>query len=102
MDFSDDAEVFLQDFGKPCRSHGVEFLGILDTPDDLADVGGVAIHSSTRTLTVLASLLMTTPLKDKSAIEVDVDGTGALSVFSVRGPPRRIDDGLLAILTLTK
>jgi hypothetical protein len=102
MDFSDDAEVFLEEFGKPCKRDGVEFLGILDTPDDLIDVGGVGVHSSTRTLTVLASLLTTASLKDKSAVEVDVDETGAYTVFTVRGPPRRIDDGVFAILTLTK
>jgi hypothetical protein len=102
MDFSDDAEVFLQEFGKPCKSNGSEFLGILDTPDDLVDVGGVPVHTATRTLTVLASVVATAPIENKTLVEVDLDETGAFTVFTVRGPPRRIDDGVFAILTLTK
>ena len=94
----DDASVFLRDFGKPCSAMLTEgdapvpFVGMLDQPAAILDLGRVSAHSIEYELTFATNavrLARNTPVR--------VDGVA----YTCREAPRPIDDGLFSTVLLS-
>jgi hypothetical protein len=48
---TEDLDAFLADFGRPCHSGGTAFMGLLDQPDELLQLGRAGAHTRQYELT---------------------------------------------------
>jgi len=93
--FSEDLDLFLVDHGLPCNAAGIDFLGILDTPDDGVSVGGKNMTSTMYALTVKTFDVKRCALKYNAAITVNG------LPYTVR-EGQMLDDGSFTQLNLSK
>lgn len=93
--FVEDPSVFLADFGLPCTSGSYAFTGILSTPDETMNMGGVNIIST------MYELLL--PTADVLGGAIASGGTVTVNgqAFTVRDV-LLADDGLFSRLSLSK
>ncbi|GLT20789.1 hypothetical protein GCM10007933_02410 [Zoogloea oryzae] len=88
-------DVFLADFGVVCTSGGQTFKGLLDTPDETLNMGGVNILSTMYVCTVKTDDATAAGLVSGCAIAV---GGVAYLVRDVL----LVDDGAFSHVTLSK
>ena len=91
-----DSAVFLADFGVPCvgpAPDNVAFVALLDQPDELQLIGEAGAHTRQYALTYA-----TGDVTLARGQAITVDGLG----YTVREAPRRRDDGLFTVATLTR
>ncbi len=93
--FAETLDVFFADFGVVCTAGGRTFRGLLDTPDETLNMGGVNILSTMYVCTVKTDDATAAGLVSGSAITV---GGVAYVVRDVM----LVDDGALSHLTLSK
>lgn len=92
--FAENPDVFLQDFGVVCVSGGQTFRGLLDTPDETLNMGGVNVVSTMYVLTVKGSDVTLAGIA--SGVGVTVSGRA----YVVRDVLQQ-DDGVFVHLTLS-
>jgi hypothetical protein len=91
--FAEDLSVFLADFGVPCIAGAASFLGILDQPDEIEQLGYAPVQSTDYALmytTVQATL------RRGDAITVNN------VAYTVREAPRQQGDGAFSRVLLSK
>lgn len=99
MNFDDDTAFFLRDFGKPCSATvtegdaPVQFVGMLDQPAAILDLGRASAHSIEYELT-----FETEAVRLARLTPVRVAGVA----YVCREAPRPIDDGTFSTVLLTK
>ena len=93
--FAENPDVFLRDFGVPCIAAGRGFSGILDTPDETMNMGGVNVLSTMYTLQCKTSDVLASAIVSGTAISVNA------AAFVVRDVLSQ-DDGVFSQLTLSK
>lgn len=93
--FTEDPSVFLADFGRPCTSGAYAFTGILSTPDETMNMGGVNIISTMYELLIISTDVQAGAVV--SGCSITVGG----QVFKVRDV-LMADDGMFSRLTLSK
>lgn len=89
----DDPAAYLADFGVPCVAGAVSFPGILSAADDVIELPRAAVHSRSYELVYRTAAVL---LVRGGALTVD----GA--AFTVREPPRQVDDGVFSVAILSK
>lgn len=87
--------IFLQDFGVPCSCGATQFVGVLDSPTDVLNMGGTNVLSDMWALLVRSSDVTAAGIATGSS--VTVSGT----VYTVRDVLLQ-DDGAFSILNLSK
>lgn len=91
---TDDPGAFLAHFGVPCVAGTAQFLGLMDKPDVIVSMErGFDLHTAEYELTFATAAAS---LKRGDPISV------AGEAYTVRQPPRRIDDGAFSVVLLTK
>lgn len=90
---TEDLDAFLADFGVPCMADGVQFLGLLDQPDELVQLQRVSLHSRQYELTYIT---------DRVALTRDQAVTVAGQAYTVREAPRQLDDGAFSRVLISK
>ena len=93
--FVEDPSVFMADFGKPCTCGAYTFTGILSTPDETLNMGGVNIISTMYELLLPSSDVQAGAIV--SGISISVSG----QAYTVRDV-LLADDGLFSRLQLSK
>lgn len=93
--FTENPDVFLADFGVPCIANGQSFIGILDTPDETMNMGGVNVLSTMYTLQCKSSVAQALAIGTGSSV------TANGMAFVVRDLVLE-DDGVFCHLTLSK
>lgn len=93
MALVEDTAVFLADFGVLCSRGATNFTGLLDTPDNDFDVGGMPIQSTEYLLTYRSAAI--TLVKGDAIV---VNGVG----FTVRSSDNLLEDGVFSAAKLTK
>jgi hypothetical protein len=89
----EDLDAFVFDFGKPCSAGGVDFLGLLDQPDELMQLQRAGAVSRQFELTYITARVTLT--RDQAV-------TVAGQAYKVREAPRQIDDGAFSRALLSK
>lgn len=96
MAFVDDLDAFFFDFGVPCvAANGHAFTGLLDTPDEMLQMGGGRMLST--------MYLLTAPTVDTTTAALATDT--ALTVAGVAYVVRDVmlqSDGALTAVTLSR
>lgn len=92
--FAENPDVFLQDFGVVCVSGGKTFRGLLDTPDETLNMGGVNVVSTMYVLTAKAADVTLAGISSGAGLTV---GGRAHVVRDVL----QQDDGVFVHLTLS-
>jgi hypothetical protein len=96
--FTEDLVPFLADFSQSCSAGAVQFMGLLDQPDELMQMQRgttlrASAHSSEYELTYATAHVTLT-----RGLPVTVAGIA----YSVREAPRQIDDGVFSVVTLSR
>ena len=92
---ADDLDQYLEDHGVPCNCGAVEFMGIVEKPDQALGLSGLHAQSTMDTVLVKTSVIAAAGIKNGSAITVD--GVGYLSRV-----PAAFEDGAFSTIPLTK
>lgn len=95
MPLSENPDVFLRDFGVPCVANAQSFTGILDTPDETMNMGGVNVLSTMYTLRCKSASVTAAGIASGTA--VTVNGVA----FVVRDVILE-DDGVFSHLSMSK
>lgn len=90
---SEDLSCYLDDFGVTCKKGTTTFIGILDMPDTVYDLGGMSMQSTEYKLTYRSA---DASLSNGDALTVD--GVA----YVVRSPADKLDDGLFSAAKLSK
>lgn len=93
--FIEDPSVFMADFGLPCTCGAYAFTGILNTPDETMNMGGVNIISTMYELLTASANVAAGAIT--SGVSLGVNG----QAFTVRDVLLG-DDGLFTRLSLSK
>lgn len=93
--FTEDRAVFFADFGLPCAKGGIQFIGILDRPDESLAMGGTAMLSTMYELTV--DIVDVGRANLVSGDVITVSGVA----YSVRALVAQ-SDGQIVVVTLSK
>lgn len=91
---AENPDVFLQDFGVVCSSGGRAFMGLLDTPDETLNMGGINLISTMYVLAVKSTDVAQSAIVTGSAITVGG------KPYIVRDVLQQ-DDGVFSNLTLS-
>ena len=91
---TENPDVFLQDFGVVCSSGGRSFMGLLDTPDETLNMGGINLISTMYVLAVKSADVAQSAIATGSAITVGG------KPYVVRDVLQQ-DDGVFSNLTLS-
>lgn len=91
---TENPDVFLQDFGVMCSSGGRAFMGLLDTPDETLNMGGINLISTMYVLAVKSTDVAQSAIVTGSAITVGG------KPYVVRDVLQQ-DDGVFSNLTLS-
>lgn len=91
---TENPDVFLQDFGVMCSSGGHAFMGLLDTPDETLNMGGINLISTMYVLAVKSADVVQSAIVTGSAITVGG------KPYVVRDVLQQ-DDGVFSNLTLS-
>lgn len=91
---TENPDVFLQDFGVMCSSGGRAFMGLLDTPDETLNMGGINLISTMYVLAVKSTDVAQSAIVTGSAITVGG------KPYIVRDVLQQ-DDGVFSNLTLS-
>jgi hypothetical protein len=92
---TENLDVFLRDFGVACSKGAGTFTGILDTPDETMNMGGVNVLSTMYQLTVKTSVSQANSLTSGDSITV------AGNPYVIRDVMFE-EDGAFTKLTLSK
>lgn len=90
---AEDLDAFLADFGLPCQADGTAFLGLLDQPDEVMQLGRAGAHSRQVELTYRS---------DAVALARDAVVVVKSLPHQVREAPRQIGDGAFSRVLLTR
>lgn len=90
---TEDLDAFLADFGVPCVADGVQFLGLLDQPDELVQLQRVSLQSRQYELTFIT---------DRVTLHRDQAVTVAGQTYKVREAVRQLDDGAFSRVLISK
>jgi hypothetical protein len=93
--FIEDPSVFMADFGLPCSSGAYAFSGILSTPDETMNMGGVNMISTMYELLTASANVVAGAIVSGVSISVNSQA------FTVRDV-LLADDGLFSKLSLSK
>lgn len=93
--FVEDTSVFMADFGLPCSSGAYPFVGILATPDETMNMGGVNVISTMYELLTPTSNVLPGAIASGSTLLV---GGQSYSVRDVL----LADDGAFTRISLSK
>lgn len=93
MAFAEDPSVFLADFGVPCQAGSVQFVALLDQPDEAMHLQRAAPLSRQYEL-----VFATADVALARGVAVTVNG----QAYHVREEPRQVDDGVFSRVLLTK
>jgi hypothetical protein len=100
--FAEHISDFTRDFGVPCLYGAFAFTGILNSPDDVLNMGGVNVLSTMWLLECATADVVAGAIATNAVLVVDATtmGLGTLT-FKVRDV-LAIDDGAFKHLTLTQ
>lgn len=93
MPVAEDLPVFLLDFGVPCIAGVSSFVGILDQPDEIEQLGYAPVQSTDYTLTYITAQAVL-----RRGDPISVNGVP----YTVREAPRQQDDGAFSRVLLSK
>jgi len=92
----EDLDAFLEDHGKPCQCGAVDFLGIVDAPDENLSMGG-GMNALSQMTTVMLKTSVVVAAGIKLGVGLVVDGVPYMA-----RQPVRVDDGAFSSIPLTK
>jgi hypothetical protein len=93
MALTEDLMVFFGDFGVPCSKGTTNFTGLWDVPDNVFDVGGMAIQSTEYNL-----IFRSSDVSFKTGDAVTVSGLS----YVARSSQNKLDDGMFSAVKLNK
>jgi hypothetical protein len=91
--FDEDLDAFQDDFDVACSQGTSEFLGKLNMPDNVFDLGGMSIQSAEYSLEFRSDAVLLVP-----GDTVVVAGV----TYLVRRAPDKLDDGVFSTVKLSK
>lgn len=87
--------IFLREFGVPCSCNQASFVGVLDTPTEVLNMGSVNVLSTMYSLLVQSSDVAAASIKSGAAVTVNGQAYVARDVLLQ-------DDGAFSVVTLSK
>lgn len=93
MAFTEDPSAYLADFGVPCQAGSVQFVALLDQPDELMHLQRASVHTRQYELVYVTAQVA---LARNAAVTVNGQA------YHVREEPRQVDDGVFSRVLLSK
>jgi hypothetical protein len=91
----EDLDAYLADHGVPCSCGSVDFVGILDQPDEDLPMGGMHAQSTTATLLIKTGVIVAAGIKYGTPITVN-------AIAYTAHNPAKESDGAFSNILLTK